>query len=66
MNSKQLIFNDRKLYIAFSVKEFKGNQINPPETDLYIDYIEDAETGYDVTEELEDNQELRNRVLGGL
>jgi len=30
---------------------------------LDIDYIEDKETGYDVTEELENNQELQEKLL---
>lgn len=63
MKSKQIEINGRALYVAYSISHLKGNRINPPETDLDIGYIEDKETGYDITEELESNDELREKLL---
>lgn len=63
MKSKQVEINGRALYVTYSISYLRGNRINPPETDLDIEYIEDKETGYDLTEELEDNQELREKLL---
>ncbi|MFA5772747.1 MAG: hypothetical protein WC974_08475 [Thermoplasmata archaeon] len=63
MKSKRVDINGRMLYVTYSISYLRGNRINPPETELDIDYIEDKETGYDVTQELQDNQELQEKLL---
>lgn len=60
---KIIEINGRALRVTYFISYLKGNRINPPETDLDIDCILDVETGYDITEELQDNQELQEKLL---